>query len=229
MNRLFARYLAAALAIPAAIMALSAAGSLAMAPTASARIAPPLAAADGRDQVAVFAGGCFWGVEAVFEHLKGVKSATSGYAGGTIASPSYEQVSSGETGHAESVRVVYDPTVISYEQLLEVFFNVAHDPTQVNRQGPDVGTQYRSIVFYSDDGQKKAAEAYVAKLTAAKTFPAPIVTEIVPLRKFYQAEAYHQHYMAQHPYQPYIVFNDAPKVAHLKKAFPVLYQEPAAD
>ncbi|HTC22866.1 MAG TPA: peptide-methionine (S)-S-oxide reductase MsrA [Gemmatimonadales bacterium] len=218
MNRLFARHLAAALAIPAAI---SLAGS--------ARAAPPRPASDGREQVAVFAGGCFWGVEAVFEHLKGVKSATSGYAGGTIASPSYEQVSSGETGHAESVRVVYDPTVISYEQLLEVFFNVAHDPTQVNRQGPDVGTQYRSIVFYSDDGQKKAAEAYVAKLTAAKTFPAPIVTEIVPLRKFYQAEAYHQHYMAQHPYQPYIVFNDAPKVAHLKKAFPVLYQEPAAD
>jgi len=218
MNRTLARALAALVAV-SAVLGLSA-----------ARLnATPPDAANGRDKVAVFAGGCFWGVEAVFEHLKGVKSATSGYAGGSVASPSYEQVSSGETGHAESVRVVYDPAEISYEQLLEVFFTVAHDPTQLNRQGPDVGTQYRSVVFYTDDAQKQSAEAYVAKLRAAKTFSAPIVTQITPLRAFYQAEDYHQHYMAQHPYQPYIVFNDAPKVVHLRKAFPVLYREPAAD
>ena len=218
MNRTLARALAALVAV-SAVLGLSA-----------ARLnATPPDAANGRDKVAVFAGGCFWGVEAVFEHLKGVKSATSGYAGGSVASPSYEQVSSGETGHAESVRVVYDPAEISYEQLLEVFFTVAHDPTQLNRQGPDVGTQYRSVVFYTDDAQKQSAEAYVAKLRAAKTFSAPIVTQITPLRAFYQAEDYHQHYMAQHPYQPYIVFNDAPKVVHLRKAFPVLYREAAAD
>src|SRR6476646_1544412 len=209
MNRTLARALAALVAV-SAVLGLSA-----------ARLnATPPDAANGGDKVAVFAGGCFWGIEAVFEHLKGVKSATSGYAGGSVASPSYEQVSSGETGHAESVRVVYDPAEISYEQLLEVFFTVAHDPTQLNRQRPDVGTQYRSVVFYTDDAQKQSAEAYVAKLRAAKTFSAPIVTQITPLRAFYQAEDYHQHYMAQHPYQPYIVFNDAPKVVHLRKAFP---------
>jgi peptide-methionine (S)-S-oxide reductase len=181
------------------------------------------------ERVAVFAGGCFWGVEGVFEHLKGVKSATSGYAGGTVASPSYEDVSSGATGHAESVRVVYDPAVISYDQLLEVFFTVAHDPTQLNRQGPDTGPQYRSIVFYADSSQYESAEAYVARLRAAKTFSRPIVTEITPLGTFYPAESYHQHYMERHPYQPYILINDAPKVAHLRKAFPALYQDPPAD
>jgi peptide-methionine (S)-S-oxide reductase len=219
MNRTPARILAALIVVPAVL------GLVAARPHAS----PPEPAADGPGKVAVFAGGCFWGVEGVFEHLKGVKSATSGYAGGSVASPSYEQVSSGETGHAESVRVVYDPAVISYEQLLEVFFTVAHDPTQLNGQGPDEGTQYRSIVFYTDDAQRQSAEAYVAKLRAAKTFPAPIVTQITPLRAFYQAEGYHQHYMALHPYQPYIVFNDAPKVAHLRKAFPALYREPPAN
>jgi peptide-methionine (S)-S-oxide reductase len=193
------------------------------------RASPAEPTTDGPEKVAVFAGGCFWGIEAVFEHLKGVKSATSGYAGGSVTSPSYEQVSSGETGHAESVRVVYDPAVISYDQLLEVFFTVAHDPTQLNRQGPDEGTQYRSVVFYADDAQRQRAEAYVAKLRAAKTFPAPIVTQITPLRTFYEAEGYHQHYMARHPYQPYIVFNDAPKVAQLRKAFPALYREPPAN
>jgi peptide-methionine (S)-S-oxide reductase len=181
------------------------------------------------EKVAVFAGGCFWGVEGVFEHLKGVKSATSGYAGGTVASPSYEDVSSGATGHAESVRVVYDPAVISYDQLLEVFFAVAHDPTQLNRQGPDTGTQYRSIVFYADSSERESAETYVAKLRARKTFSRPIVTEITPLGTFYPAESYHQHYMERHPYQPYILINDAPKVAHLRKAFPALYQDPPAD
>jgi peptide-methionine (S)-S-oxide reductase len=177
------------------------------------------------DQTAVFAGGCFWGIEAVFEHLKGVKSATSGYAGGSAASPSYEQVSSGATGHAEAVRVVYDPSQIAYEQLLQVFFSVAHDPTQLNRQGPDVGTQYRSAIFYSDDDQRRSAERYVAQLRTAKTFTRPIVTQIVPLREFYPAEAYHQDYMAHHPNALYIVVNDAPKIEHLRRQFPALYRE----
>ena len=178
---------------------------------------------------AVFAGGCFWGIEGVFEHVKGVASATAGYAGGAVASPSYEQVSSGETGHAESVRVVYDPAVISYEQLLQVFFTVAHDPTQRNRQGPDEGTQYRSIIFYGDAAQRRLAEAYVAELTAKKVFAAPVVTEIVPLGAFYPAEAYHQHYMMRHPHARYIVYNDAPKVANLRRQFPALYREPTPE
>lgn len=180
----------------------------------------PAAAPD----TAVFAGGCFWGIEAVFEHVKGVQSAVSGYTGGTTASPSYEDVSTGTTGHAESVRVVYDPAVVSYGQLLQVFFSVAHDPTQLNRQGPDHGTQYRSAIFYRTKEQQRAAESYVRQLTAAKTFDRPIVTQIVPLGAFYPAESYHQHYMANHPDQPYIVYNDAPKVAHLKEQFPQLYQ-----
>jgi peptide-methionine (S)-S-oxide reductase len=177
------------------------------------------------DAVAVFAGGCFWGIEAVFEHLKGVKNAVSGYAGGSSASPSYEDVSSGTTGHAESVRVVYDPSQISYGQLLQIFFSVAHDPTQLNRQGPDEGSQYRSIVFYDNPEQKKAAEAYISQLTSAKAFPRPIVTQVTPLTKFYEAEAYHQDYMVHHPNQPYIVYNDAPKVEHLRTQFPALYKE----
>ena len=182
-----------------------------------------LGAAKG-DAVAVFAGGCFWGIEAVFEHLKGVKSATSGYAGGTKNSPTYEEVSSGETGHAESVRVVYDSSQISYGTLLKVFFSVAHDPTELNRQGPDVGTQYRSAIFYMNDEQKKIAEAYIDQLTKAKTFSRPIVTQVVPLKTFFEAEAYHQDYMRHHPNQPYIVINDAPKVENLKKEFPALYR-----
>ncbi len=179
-------------------------------------------------QTAVFAGGCFWGVEGVFEHLKGVQSATSGYAGGTVASPTYEQVSSGATGHAESVKVIFDPAQISYKQLLTVFFKVAHDPTELNRQGPDVGTQYRSIVFYSNDEQKQAAQEYMAELQAKKVFPKPIVTELVPLKAFYLAEEYHQGYMQRHPYSPYIMYNDAPKVARLEREFPNLYREPIA-
>jgi peptide-methionine (S)-S-oxide reductase len=193
---------------------------------------PSLPTAPGHavaDQTAVFAGGCFWGVEAVFEHLRGVASATSGYAGGSVPSPSYERVSSGKTGHAEAVRVVYDSSQITYEQLLKVFFAVAHDPTQLNRQGPDVGTQYRSVVFYGDDEQRRAAEAYVAQLRAAKTFRRPIVTEIVPLTEFYVAEDYHQDYMAHHPDAPYIVFNDAPKVERLRRQFPELYRKPATE
>jgi len=201
---------------------LVAAPQLADAPSAPAPHQQPSA-----EQTAVFAGGCFWGVEGVFEHLRGVKSATAGYAGGTAASPSYEEVSSGNTGHAESVRVAFDPAQISYKQLLEVFFAVAHDPTQRNRQGPDVGTQYRSIVFYANDEQKREAEAYVAELSAKKAYPRPIVTEIVPLRAFYQAEDYHQGYMQRHPHAPYIVFNDAPKLVQLQRQFPDLYRKPA--
>ena len=176
---------------------------------------------------AVFAGGCFWGIEGVFEHVKGVTSATAGYAGGSAVSPSYEQVSSGATGHAESVRVTYDPSQVTYEQLLEVFFSVAHDPTQLNRQGPDAGTQYRSIVFYGDTAQRRAAEAYVTELTRKRVFAKPIVTQIVPLPAFYEAEGYHQHYMTRHPNARYIVYNDAPKVANLRRQFPALYREPS--
>ena len=174
---------------------------------------------------AVFAGGCFWGVEAVFEHLKGVSSATSGYAGGKSSSPSYEAVSSGTTGHAESVEVVYDPSQISYDQLLQVFFAVAHDPTQLNRQGPDVGTQYRSAVFYRNAAQKQATERYIAKIRDAKLYPGDIVTEVAALRTFHSAESYHQNYLVRHPTQPYIVVNDAPKLEHLKREFPALYRK----
>ncbi|HEX6631893.1 MAG TPA: peptide-methionine (S)-S-oxide reductase MsrA [Gemmatimonadaceae bacterium] len=176
---------------------------------------------------AVFAGGCFWGVEAVFEHLDGVSNAISGYAGGKVRSPSYELVSSGRTGHAESVLVVYDPSRISYEQLLQVYFTVAHDPTQLNRQGPDVGTQYRSAVFYRNTAQRDAAQRYIAKLTAAKVYRNPIVTEVAPLDGFNTAEAYHQDYLAHHPHQPYIVINDLPKLKELQRRFPALYREPA--
>jgi len=176
-------------------------------------------------KTAVFAGGCFWGIEAVFEHMKGVTDAVSGYAGGSTQNPSYEEVSSGETGHAESVRVTYDPSQVSYEKLLEVFFSVAHDPTELNRQGPDEGTQYRSAIFYQDEQEARAARAYVAKLTQAKVYKRPIVTQIAPLRAFFPAEAYHQNYMAHHPNQPYIVYNDRPKVEHLKKQFPTLYRD----
>jgi peptide-methionine (S)-S-oxide reductase len=186
-----------------------------------------LAAAAPPQATAVFAGGCFWGIEGVFEHVKGVTSATAGYAGGSAVSPSYEQVSSGTTGHAESVRVTYDPSQITYEQLLEVFFTVAHDPTQLNRQGPDDGRQYRSVVFYSDTAQWRAVEAYVAGLMRKKVFARPIVTQIVPLTAFYEAEGYHQHYMARHPKARYIVYNDAPKVANLRRQFPSLYREPS--
>jgi peptide-methionine (S)-S-oxide reductase len=174
-------------------------------------------------QTAVLSGGCFWGVQAVFQHVKGVISATSGYSGGSKKTAEYEIVSTGETGHAESVQIVYDPSQITYGELLRVFFSVAHDPTQLNRQGPDEGTQYRSSIFYSGDEQKRIAEAYIAQLDSAKVFPRPIVTKVVPLQAFYQAEPYHQNYAALHPNQPYIMFNDAPKVDHLRQEFPNLY------
>jgi peptide-methionine (S)-S-oxide reductase len=176
------------------------------------------------EQVAVFAGGCFWGVEAVFEHVKGVKDAVSGYAGGSALTARYPIVSSGRTGHAESVRVVYDPAQVSYGQLLKVYFSVAHDPTQLNRQSPDVGPQYRSEIFTTSAGQQKIANAYIAQLTAAKAFAKPIVTRVEPLVKFYPAEAYHQDYLRLHPDEPYVVYNDAPKLVHLKRLFPTLYR-----
>jgi peptide-methionine (S)-S-oxide reductase len=176
------------------------------------------------EQTAVFAGGCFWGVDAVFKHVKGVSNVESGYAGGNADTAHYEEVSGGHTGHAESVRVRFDPAKVSYEQLLQVFFSVAHNPTELNRQGPDTGTQYRSAIFYTSADQQKVAQSYIQKLTAAKTFSSPIVTQLTPLQQFYPAEDYHQNYLALHPYQPYIVFNDMPKLGQLKKQFPGLYQ-----
>jgi peptide-methionine (S)-S-oxide reductase len=177
------------------------------------------------EQTAVFAGGCFWGVEAVFEHVKGVIRVTSGYAGGSMASPTYDEVSSGNTGHAESVQVVFDPTQVSYGTLMQIFFSVAHDPTQLNRQGPDHGTQYRSAIFYMNDDQLREAEAYVAQLTKSKTFSRPIVTQITRLDKFYPAEDYHQDFYEKNPMNPYILINDRPKVIALKRQFPQLYRE----
>jgi peptide-methionine (S)-S-oxide reductase len=182
----------------------------------------PLATAKAQ-QTAVIAGGCFWGIQAVFQHVKGVISATSGYSGGAASTAEYETVSNGDTGHAESVRITYDPSQITYGQLLRVFFSVAHDPTQLNRQGPDTGTQYRSSIFYANDEQKRIAEAYIAQLDNAKVYPHPIVTQVVALKAFYPAEAYHQDYAAHHPDNPYIVYNDAPKVANLRQQFPDLY------
>jgi peptide-methionine (S)-S-oxide reductase len=173
-------------------------------------------------QTAVVAGGCFWGVEAVFERLEGVSNVVSGFAGGNAATAHYEVVSTGTTGHAESVQITYDPATISYGTLLKVFFAVAHDPTELNRQGPDEGTQYRSSIFYSTPEQKTVADAYIQQLTAAKIFANPIVTKVVPLQGFYAAEAYHQHFLDRNPTYPYIVYNDLPKLEHLKKEFPEL-------
>jgi peptide-methionine (S)-S-oxide reductase len=177
------------------------------------------------EQTAVVSGGCFWGIQAVFQHVKGVKSATSGYSGGSAATAEYELVSTGETGHAESVKIVFDPAEVSYGQLLRVFFSVAHDPTELNRQGPDTGTQYRSVVFYANEQQKHIAEAYIAQLQTAKSFSRPIVTQVVPLKAFYAAEAYHQNYATLHPNDMYIAINDAPKVEHLREQLPDLYKK----
>ena len=176
------------------------------------------------EQTAVLAGGCFWGVEAVFEHVKGVTDVKSGYSGGAAATAQYGKVSTGETGHAESVRITYDPSQISYGRLLKVFFSVAHDPTELNRQGPDRGTQYRSAIFYSNEEQKSIAQAYIDQLNKAKLFGAPIVTQVTPLESFHEAESYHQDYLAHHPDEPYIVINDIPKVENLRKQLPELYK-----
>jgi peptide-methionine (S)-S-oxide reductase len=176
------------------------------------------------EQTAVFAGGCFWGVDAVFKHVKGVSDVVSGYAGGAAATAHYDLVGRGDSGHAESVRVRFDPSQVSYQQLLQVFFSVAHDPTELNRQGPDEGTQYRSAIFYTSPEQKAAARSYIDQLNSAHAFPRPIVTQLSPLQAFYPAEAYHQNYLALHPNQPYIVFNDMPKLKQLRDQFPKLYQ-----
>lgn len=184
----------------------------------------PLASAHG-EQTVVFAGGCFWGVQAVFQHVKGVLSATSGYSGGESRTAEYEKVSTGLTGHAESVKVVYDPSQVTYGQLLHVFFSVAHDPTELNYQGPDEGTQYRSVVFYTTDEQHTITTDYIAQLESTHVFKHKIVTQIVPLKAFYPAEAYHQNYATLHPESGYIRYNDAPKVDHLKKQFAQLYRE----
>jgi peptide-methionine (S)-S-oxide reductase len=174
-------------------------------------------------ETVVLSGGCFWGIQAVFEHVKGVSKATAGYSGGNVKNPTYEDVSTGATGHAESVQVIYDPSKVTFGQLLKVFFSVAHDPTELNRQGPDVGTQYRSAIFFTNPDQQHIAEAYVGQLTDAKTFSSRIVTQIEPLKAFYRAEDYHQDYAVHHPENPYIMINDLPKVDHLKKQLPDLY------
>jgi peptide-methionine (S)-S-oxide reductase len=176
-------------------------------------------------QTAVFAGGCFWGTQSVFERVKGVVDTTAGYSGGTGITATYDQVTTETTGHAESVRVVYDPSRITYGQLLRIFFSVAHDPTQLNRQGPDVGTSYRSVIFYSSEEQQKIAQAYIAQLDSAHVFPKPIVTQVVPLKGFYPAEDYHQDYALHNPSNPYILVCDRPKVEALKQQFPELFQD----
>ncbi len=193
---------------------------------ATASVTPPLvpATAYATQETVVFAGGCFWGVQAVFQHTKGVISARSGYAGGQRATASYEEVSTGTTGHAESVKVIFDPSKVTYQQLLTIFFSVVHDPTELNRQGPDHGTQYRSAIFFTTAQQQQIADAYIKQLTTAKTFSRPIVTQVARLGGFYRAEEYHQHYLEQHPNQLYIVINDLPKVAALKKQFADVYK-----
>lgn len=183
----------------------------------------PLAAA-AQTQTAVFSGGCFWGVDAVFKHVKGVTKVVSGYSGGEAATAHYEIVSEGTTGHAESVEVTFDPARVTYATLLNVFFSVAHDPTELNFQGPDQGTQYRSAIWYANADQQREAQAAIAELTQKKVYKRPIVTQVVPLKKFYPAEDYHQNYLAQHLTQPYIVYNDIPKVEHLKAKYPELYR-----
>ncbi|MEI2299637.1 peptide-methionine (S)-S-oxide reductase MsrA [Ensifer sp. MJa1] len=180
--------------------------------------------ASGSTEIAVFAGGCFWGVQGVFQHVKGVKKAVSGYAGGTAATADYETVSGGKTGHAESVEVTYDPREVTYGQLLQVFFSVAHNPTQLNYQGPDHGTQYRSALFAVTNEQKKVADAYIAQLSKSRAFPAAIVTQVSPFKGFYAAEDYHQDFLTRNPTHPYIVYNDLPKIENLRALFPAAFR-----
>jgi peptide-methionine (S)-S-oxide reductase len=215
------------LAIVAGLVAWSFYGgtrAAARSPIPAATADAPLAATPGK-QTAVFAGGCFWGTQSVFERVKGVIDTTAGYAGGSSETATYDQVTTETTGHAESVRVVYDPSKITYGQLLRVFFSVAHDPTQLNRQGPDVGTSYRSAIFYSTEEQHRVAQAYIAQLDAAHAFPKAIVTEVTPLKGFYDAESYHQDYALHNPENPYILVCDRPKVEALKQQFPELFQD----
>jgi peptide-methionine (S)-S-oxide reductase len=218
---------AIALAVIAPLAALSRPSSREPTVVPEAAVSSRLSAAPGL-QTNVLAGGCFWGIEAVFEHIKGVTDAVSGYAGGTKEQADYETVSTGTTGHAESVKVTFDPTKVSLEKLLQVFFSVAHDPTQLNRQGPDVGPQYRSAIFFADEEQARVARAYIDQLTKAKVYSRPIVTQVVKLQGFYPAEEYHQNFAERNPTYPYIVYNDAPKVVNLKKQFPELYRQETA-
>jgi peptide-methionine (S)-S-oxide reductase len=220
------------LAVPILCLAVAATASIltmigqSSAETAVALPPPVVSDADTKSttQKVVLAGGCFWGVQAVFQHVKGVKDAVSGYAGGKKETASYEQVSSGRTGHAESVEVTFDPDIVSYGTILQIYFSVAHNPTELNRQGPDEGTQYRSEIFYESQDQKRVAQSYVAQLEAAKIFPSPIVTQIAPLDGFYPAEGYHQDYATRNPDSPYIAYNDLPKVDNLGRLFPGLFR-----
>lgn len=210
-------------------LALGLLGACALPPAAAAatRLPAPIVdaprAATHGEQVAVFAGGCFWGVQDVFEHVKGVRRTWAGYSGGSAATAHYDQVSEGDTGHAESVKVLFDPSEVSYGQLLQVFFSVAANPTELDRQGPDSGTQYRSVIFYTSAEQQRIAAAYLAQLGKARIYASPIVTQLAPLAAFYPAESWHQDYASRHPDQPYIAIYDAPKVANLRLWFPVLY------
>ena len=209
-------------------MKLAAALTIAAGWAVAAEVPPPatdVSATGEHKAVAVVAGGCFWGVDAVFKHVKGVTSVVSGYAGGEKSTARYEIVETGRTGHAESVEITYDPTQVSFGKLLQVFFSVAHDPTQLNRQGPDEGTQYRSVIFYSSDDQKRVAEAYIAQLNEARVFKHKIVTQVTPSSGFYSAEPYHQNFLARNPDNPYIVHNDLPKLDRLKKQFPELWRK----
>ena len=217
-----ARLLVPILALGLTIFIMAVSGNAANAPIPAAKLDAPLAGAAGK-QTAVFAGGCFWGTQAVFERVKGVLRTTAGYAGGSAETATYQQVITETTGHAESVEVIYDPARITYGQLLRIFFSVAHDPTQLNRQGPDVGTSYRSAIFYVNDEQKSIARAYITELDAAKVFPANIVTEVTPLKAFYRAEDYHQDFALKNPDHPYIQICDLPKIAALKQQFPDLF------
>jgi peptide-methionine (S)-S-oxide reductase len=222
---------AAALAAALLLAGYSLHGTTASSAEAARAVPPPTSdepASQAPSAVAVFAGGCFWGVQGVFQHVSGVTNAVSGYAGGDIKTARYEVVGSGMTGHAESVQITYDPRKISYGRLLQIYFSVAHDPTQLNRQGPDVGTQYRSAIFPATAEQARVAQAYIAQINQAKVFPTAIVTRIEPDKMFYPAEAYHQNYLTLHPNNPYIAFNDMPKLDELKRFFPDLYRaEPA--
>ena len=214
------------LLLPAALL-LAACGGPAL--SEEARAVPPPAldappAAGHATRTAVFAGGCFWGMQWVFEHVRGVTDVTAGYSGGDRATAHYERVGEGDTGHAESIEVKFDPSQVSYGQLLRVYFSVATDPTELNRQGPDTGTQYRGVIFYADPQQEKIARAYVAQLGTAHAFDAPIVTQVAPFKAFYPAEDYHQDYARLNPDAPYIAINDAPKVVHLQQLLPQLYR-----
>ena len=217
-----ARLFSSILGVSITIIGVALSGKAANPPIPPAKLDAPLAAAAGK-QTAVFGGGCFWGTQAVFERVKGVLKTTAGYSGGSAETATYRQVITETTGHAESVEVIYDPAQITYGQLLRIFFSVAHDPTQLNKQGPDVGTSYRSAIFYVNEEQKRIAMAYIAELDAAKVFPSRIVTEVSPLKGFYRAEDYHQDFALKNPDHPYIQVCDLPKIAELKRQFPELF------